>query len=209
MTSIIDPTPRSPEYEKNTNEQYASLGRFIEAFEAMVEKVRNNCIEILARGLQHEDLVTIALHHGALTAKPLFDIWRALNAESFIQKKTPIRDRDDYNAIIKQVAAEYEGLTTLRNNMLHGTWFVGYVGSEDPDAAEFYIRKAIASKDGLGFLTLPKTAAELQKHSNRCGEAAGWISLIHLCVTLNNETFNIRNKLYRNGKPMVLNPDDE
>jgi hypothetical protein len=33
-------------YEKNKKEKYESLGRFVEAFEAMVDKVRETAIDL-------------------------------------------------------------------------------------------------------------------------------------------------------------------
>jgi hypothetical protein len=64
-TTPIDPS-KSDAYAKNTKEQYEALGRFIEAFEMMVERTRSNCVELLERGKSHKELVTIALHHAAL-----------------------------------------------------------------------------------------------------------------------------------------------
>jgi hypothetical protein len=37
--------------EKNTTEQYAALGRFVEAFEAMVNEVREICINRICEGI--------------------------------------------------------------------------------------------------------------------------------------------------------------
>jgi hypothetical protein len=74
--------PRDDEaYQKNTKEQYEMLGRFVEAFELMVNEVREICIFLAARDVRNAALVETILHHQALSAKPLIDILRALVAE--------------------------------------------------------------------------------------------------------------------------------
>ncbi|HWN48568.1 MAG TPA: hypothetical protein VNO18_01820 [Xanthobacteraceae bacterium] len=65
-------------YEKNTKEQYEALGRFVEAFEAMVNEVRESTIALIERDRKHGRLIEIALHHHVLTAKPLYEIFRAV-----------------------------------------------------------------------------------------------------------------------------------
>jgi outer membrane protein assembly factor BamD (BamD/ComL family) len=57
----IDPR----DYEKNTSAQYEALGRFVEAFEAMVNEARENAIQLIERDPHHGRLVAIALHHSS------------------------------------------------------------------------------------------------------------------------------------------------
>jgi hypothetical protein len=45
MPPLPVPIIDAEELLKNTNEQYAALGRFVEAFELMVNEVREICIE--------------------------------------------------------------------------------------------------------------------------------------------------------------------
>jgi hypothetical protein len=68
-------------YKKNTKEQYEALGRFVEAFEAMVNEVRESTIALIERDRKHGRLIEIALHHHVLTAKPLYEIFRAVVME--------------------------------------------------------------------------------------------------------------------------------
>jgi hypothetical protein len=87
-------------YEKNTKEQYEALGRFVEAFEAMVDEVRESTIALMARDPKHGRLIKIALHHEAFSAKPLFNVFRAVIVEII----------DDAIAIQK---AKKDGMTDL------------------------------------------------------------------------------------------------
>ena len=51
-----------PDYTKNTKEQYEALGRFVEAFEAMVSEVREICIELLSKDGRHRNLIEVPFH---------------------------------------------------------------------------------------------------------------------------------------------------
>ena len=74
-------TEKPKTYEKNTKEQHEALGRFVEAFEAMVNEVRESTIALIERDGKHCRLIEIVLHHQVLTAKPLYEIFRAVVVE--------------------------------------------------------------------------------------------------------------------------------
>jgi hypothetical protein len=73
ITHGVHPVPRLPmpptnpeELIKNTTEQYAALGRFVEAFELMVHEVREICIERICAGIggsERERLIEIPFHN--------------------------------------------------------------------------------------------------------------------------------------------------
>jgi hypothetical protein len=197
-------------YTKNTKEQYEALGRFVEAFEAMVNQVREISIELLSKDRRQRDLVEIPFHHQAMTAKPLFEILRALiieivnesikRQEREEQKVTDldpapvvdyeghplvfnVKNRETFSGVLANIASEYETLTNMRNNLLHATWFVGYVSSDDQLASEFYARKYTVGKKGISRLELPKKAPELLKLTDRCDLTRIWIWRVHGCLT--------------------------
>jgi len=190
--------PTSAEaFQENTKEQYEALGRFVEAFEMMVSEVRETCLEILKRDNKHYELLEIAFHHGALTARPLFDVMQALVAEIVgdtirnppfdVGGKGPVPDftapdRNTFWGVMKFVAEEYGELTTTRNNLLHATWFTGYSDVDDPFGSEFYARKYSAGKDRLSSLDLPKDAITFVRLSNRCDALRHWIIWLRSCV---------------------------
>jgi hypothetical protein len=168
-------------YEKNVKEQYEVLGRFIEAFELMVSEVRNICIMLLAHDGNNGDLLAIAFHHQALTAKPLFDIMRAIIAD--LVTKTSHRaypHRDFYRTLLRHVQKQYDYLVNMRNDLLHGTWYIGIGRSGlDPDHVEFHLEKYTTTKDGLKrMLELPRTANELKELTKLCDETLAWIENI-------------------------------
>jgi hypothetical protein len=140
---------------------YEALGRFVEAFEGMVHETRSISIRLLSdeKDTFHRDLIEIAVHHQSLTAKPIFEIFRAtiieiVNASIKAQEiggsypmpradsfGNPINfspsDREMFLGVMKTIADEYLALVNMRNNLLHGAWFVGYAASSNTLADEF------------------------------------------------------------------------
>jgi len=179
-------------YQTNVRAQYEALGQFVESFEKMVDDVREICIQRIGSG-GDERLAEIAFHHQAMTAKPLFDIMRAILAHAVNHHA----DRALFRSVLGRIEREYSHLYNKRNELLHGTWFIGYSSQKDPDAAEFYVKKLKTSADGLvGVKDLPKNAHELTDLANACSEVRIWLGEIDRCIQDNlklTDVFNQRN----------------
>jgi uncharacterized protein YutE (UPF0331/DUF86 family) len=177
-------------YAANTKAQYEALGRFVEAFESMVNETRETSVDILTRdAIKDRHLLEVAFHHSALTAQPLFEIMRALIAD-FIKDpefQISIKDRDNFAGVLAEIAQEHSALTSERNKLLHGTWFVGYVSPDDPNAENFYINKYKPTKTGLAKQAVPKRAEELLKLRDRCEAVRNWLALLNSCLPLDPE----------------------
>ncbi len=187
---------RPEEYRKNTQEQYAAVGRFVEAFEAMVHETRSGAHSLMLHGyivkfslaLQITNLVGIPLYHQSLTAKPLFEIFRAVLMEksSYPEYKAALKITDAqiniFRGALSAISREYEYLANKRNELLHGTWSIGYVSAEDPHAAKFQVDKYKTTGSGMSKLELPTIATELDALSKRCGETRIWLATVHGCV---------------------------
>jgi hypothetical protein len=187
MPRLPMPATNDDAYAKNTKEQYEALGPFIEAFELMVNEVREICIERVCSGVgssERESLVEISFHHQAMTAKPLFDIMRAIIAEIVnIETSSYYAERTMYRDMLSHIEREYSALYWKRNDLLHGTWFVGFVGWDDPNASTFDVRKYKTTADGLKRATgLPKNAAELLQLRDRCDETRTWLGHVDFCL---------------------------
>jgi hypothetical protein len=186
MPRLPMPPTNENELKKNTTEQYAALGRFVEAFELMVNEVREICIERICHSIgssEREQLIEIAFHNQAMTAKPLFDTMRAIIAEIVNVPASPhYANRNTFKKVLSWVETEYNHLYNKRNELLHGTWLVGYVSQDDPDAKEFVVRKYKTSADGLARAQLPKNATELLNLVTRCDDARMWLAHIDFCL---------------------------
>jgi len=183
------PVPKTNEetLSKNTKEQYEALGCFVEAFEMMVNEVREICIERICAGIgssEREQLIEISFHHTVMTAKPLYDIMRAIIAELLNSPKNPHHaNRANFKKLLGYIEDEYSHLYNKRNELLHGTWLIGYVSDDDPNAKDFTIRKYKTSADGLvPAKELPKNASELLDLRDRCQTVLMWVSHVDLCL---------------------------
>ena len=147
--------------------------------------------------MHHRQFIEIAFHHNCMTAKPLFEIFRAIVVQmvsASIEAQElrqfgrhdwllPIpdftdSDRETFHGLLKTVAKEYGELTELRNGLLHGSWFVGYESSID-----FDLHKYTVTKDGLARLDLPESTAQVLELCNRCSHVIPWLHKIEACLT--------------------------
>jgi hypothetical protein len=190
--------PTDPmERARNIREQYEALGRFVEAFELMVDEVRGLCIDRIWEsvtadtGLEHEPdrpfrkgLIEIAFHQQNMTAKPLWDTMRAIVADVLSQKNNPHHaDRENFKSLLSYMEREYSALYNKRNELLHGTWLIGYISADDPHSEKFRIRKFKTTADGLAEATeLPQDVTALTNLTKRCDYMRTWIAEIDFCM---------------------------
>jgi hypothetical protein len=191
MPTIPLPQLNFEAYNRNTKEQYAALGQFVVAFESMVNETRSAIVDFVEGDSPNTRLIDIALHHSALSAKPLFEIFRTVMVEylKFSGVTSHDSERDVFLGVLTVIAAEYFTLVNLRNTLLHGTWFVGYSTLEDPNAENFILQKFKPTKTGLEQEDVPKHAFELLALKDRCDDTKTWISSIHFCVPRAHKPF--------------------
>jgi hypothetical protein len=191
-------------YAKNRKEQYEALGRFVEAFELMVNETRDLCIDNIRRAvltittvkygdkewdafltefLKRQRLLEISFHHQGMTAKPLMDILRAIVAEIINdQASLYYAERTVFKKVLAHIDEEYSALYWKRNELLHGTWFMGYPDPNDPNASRFDVRKYKTTAEGLKRAELPKNAAELRNLASRCDDTRTWLGHVDFCL---------------------------
>jgi len=192
-------------YTKNTKEQYEALGRFIEAFEMMIEEIRGISVDCIRRTVCQEKIekpddkswdewneeilrevliLEIPFHHQGATAKPLFDTMRAIIAEIVNVKSSPYyEERGTYKALLGHIEAEFNSLSWKRNDLLHGTWRIGYVDFDDPTASTFDIRRYKLTAEGMKRApSLPKDAGALLDLRDRCNATRDWLAHLDGCL---------------------------
>jgi hypothetical protein len=164
-------------YNTNTKEQYEALGRFVVAFEAMVNETRDCSINLLRTDHISSVLVDVAFHHPVLTANPLFEIFRALISEflNLPGMALEAKEKQIFMGVLKTIATEYNTLTNIRNTLLHGTWHIGYNTYEDPNSDTFELRKYRPTGGGLEKETVPTRADQLLTLKDRCEDTRTWI----------------------------------
>lgn len=154
----------------HSKEQFAALGRFVQSFEQMVEAVRFGCHTMHMRPGPQTDMLRVVWHHRAMTAAPLFDIYRAMLA-IFVSSENSVLTAEEQKFVIdvmKEEASEYSDLTKIRNELVHGTWFIGYGSADQEDYSEFLVTKTKVGASGTTQSEMPKTVGELSAFEKRC-----------------------------------------
>jgi hypothetical protein len=180
----------SETYHKNTKEQYEALGRFVKAFEAMVHQTRMSSIGIIAHDLNDfkKGLVATSFFHPGIGAKPIYDIFIALisgacKSELFrMANQIDTEDLPRLSSILSEINGEYERLCNKRNNLLHGTWYIGHENPADWESSMFHVSRFAVGASGVVPVQLPKTATELLKLAARCEETRDWIATVYVSV---------------------------
>lgn len=113
-----------------------------------------------------------------MTAQPLFDVMRAMYAEfvSHPENKVEANEAAALRGVLKQISAEYEAVVEARNNLVHGTWYIGWA-LLDADK-EFSVVKRKATTKGLARAKTPSTIAELNALTERCKELRFSVALL-------------------------------
>lgn len=156
--------------QRQTREQFEALGRFVQSFEQMVDAVRRGIILVSGISGFQCDLLQIVLHHQVMTAKPLFDVFRAITSVVMNDPKRRIPEVE-FNVmqdLLKQVANRYQDACSRRNDLLHGTWYIGWHCADQEDFSELIIDKRKVSAKGLSQAELPASTEALNADRKRC-----------------------------------------
>lgn len=189
------PEPRNAKYERQTKEQFETLGRFVQAFELMVDAARNGCLTLAADNARHARILRVVFHYHTMTAQPLFDMWRGIVAEFARPEEdaAPSReaeeDRGVATKVLAQMADEYGRLARHRNDFLHGTWFIGWAGPADQDFSRLNVFRARITKGGFAAAEMPKDVQGMSAYINRFESMALMLQRATF-VVLTRQTFS-------------------
>lgn len=171
-------------YEASTKAQFEALGRFVQAFEHMVSAMRSS----MEGRLQQESrsmvfFTRLIFHHNALTAQPLWDLYRAVVYTDVSELRPNIPpDQEEFHRILATMAKEVGELIKARNIIIHGTPMIGWISSEQEDFTELAINKFRVSATGFGHFDAPKSEADVLSLVDRCQRAERAIRDIHLAT---------------------------
>lgn len=203
---------RQARYIAQTTEQFAALGRFVQAFEQMVWSARQAALHLFrAKDVEQQRLLHIMLGHAGMTAKPVFDVHRAFYGEFLNnpENNIPGDERQVISAVLSYIDGEVNSLTQMRNALLHGTWFIGWASEEEEDFSEFTVHKWKTSANGLESHGLPKTAYDLDALSARCTAISKLVNRVWTAFVVPGEggpAPRVRFNVHRVGKAWLPEP---
>jgi len=150
-------TQRREKYLRQTNEQFAALGRYVQEFELVCFTLRHLMTSLLLQnGLRDQFLPATFLNHQSITARVLLDT--ACSMILHLHKCD-----SGVTEIVNDLRRRFEKEIETRNDYLHGTWFIGWASDDQQDFAEMTGFKGTTSPaKGIGLKQLATSAAEMK-----------------------------------------------
>lgn len=183
-----------------TSEHFEALGRFVRAFEWMVNNIRAVSFGVIGGTEKQQSLLARAFHHPALSAMPQFEIMRGMVTALVVEQRPEIdqEERDATLALLGQLADEVQSLTAMRNKLLHGTWYINSSGSDDQAGQRLGVSKPQWDKTGRYVGSPMKEVDDLNALIERCDDVALMLNVLAACCTTPDTrvSFNFR----REGK---------
>lgn len=116
---------RQTKMKRQIDELYRAYGEFAVQFEHLIDGTRMAIADILQHeGLHNQQVANIIL--ADLTAAPLRNLFGSLVGET---KNLDKNDRRIFDNVLKRMQA----LTERRNEIIHGTWYIGWTSEVDDD----------------------------------------------------------------------------
>jgi hypothetical protein len=177
---------RREQFEKQTEEIYAAIGRFTFKFEHVCLALHTGIVTMLSlAGLKHRKIGIAVL--AGLTADPLRTIFSAVLAET-------CKDRvdDAEQKIITSVLHRVTKLIESRNDVIHRTWFVGWASESQEDFSEVSGVKHKNTSKGAEFRPRSYTKADFDQLSEKADELSKLVNRLWVTATMKitkNSTF--------------------
>jgi hypothetical protein len=173
---------RNEKYQRQTKEQFEELGRFVQQFEQMVDAARFSCVQLTSSSAQHQSLMNVTFHHRSMTAEPLIQIMRALYGEKIKTIKPETEEVDTISSILSQIGRDYSKLAGKRNELLHGTWYIGWANPADDDFSDLKVAKFKTPATGLALAETPKKVEDLREITAECKRVGDLIRALILTL---------------------------
>jgi len=163
--------------DEQTEDLYAAIGHFAVEFEHVCNYLRIIIMTILSKeGLGNEKVMQILLSD--LTAEPL----RSL-VSSLISETQQLSEAD--RKIVSKILTSVQDLTKNRNDVLHGTWFIGWGFSSDTECKTAPGIKFKKDKGGVATKTFNWTVEEFNALTGNASTLWGLLAILNGCIAGN------------------------
>ena len=164
-------------FDVQTEDLYAAIGRFAVEFEHVCNYLRIIIMTILSKeGLGNQQVMQILL--ADLTAEPL----RSLVA-SLIPETQNLSETD--RKIVSKILNPVQDLTKTRNDVLHGTWFIGWVSIGDTEFKNTPGVKYKKDKTGVATKTSNWTVDDFNKLTDNATKLSRLLARVNGCIAGN------------------------
>lgn len=205
-----DGLTREERFRAQTTEQYAALGRFVQAFEQMVDAYRSAIMFMMNGPHPGQQLTRALIYHPVMTAKPLFEVMRAQFGVHLDHMGSQLdgEERRVVEGALGYLAAECSDLFSLRNILVHGTWFIGWASADQQDFSEMEVVKFNIKPSGARLAKTPKSAKELDALTARCVAAQQLVQRMWTCF-ISPGGPRVRRNIRQEGKVWLAEPPQD
>lgn len=169
-------------YDEQTEDLYAAIGRFAVEFEHVCHRMRVIIMTILGKeGLANDKVMQILLSEQ--TAEPLRGV-----VVSLIYETQTLSDTD--RKIVHKILKEIQDLTKLRNDVIHGTWFIGWVSSDDTEFTDALGIKFKKDKDGVATKNFSWKKNDFDELTEKAKELTNLLARLSGCISGNYKIEN-------------------
>src|SRR6476620_3900097 len=126
MTEPPSEESREDKLKRQTTASFAALGKFVQEFELMVHAMRITCAMFFG---DKQPIGNLFIFHQLVPVKVLVDCTRAIFETSIERTLVGVWNDASINmarTILSQIQGDIEKMMKLRNNLLHGTWNIGW-----------------------------------------------------------------------------------
>ncbi len=182
--------------------QYAALGKFIQEFSQICHTLRISFSHLIqGEGLKDFQVGQIIINNKVITAAPLLEIMEAL--VGYLKKDDAIGLE-----IFSHTKVRFRSLIEKRNEITHGSWFIGQQNAEEKDSSEISAHILKTNKKGIKVKTILKSEQEILTLVEECKQVENLFFQFFLTIYLGNQLSEKFTKDSK-GKWWPLSPDSE
>ena len=166
---------RQETFQRQTQAQYAAIGRCAVSFEHVCHAMVSTVLSLLhSQGLRNQRVANALL--AGLTANPLRMIFHSVIAEVRGEKL-----QGDELRIVDNITKRIRDLAESRNDLIHRTWFVGWVAEDDNEFATVTGAKVRKNKEGVRFEAKEFSIDDFDRFSTEANELTQIINRLNGC----------------------------
>jgi hypothetical protein len=168
MLGKKNPENRNNKYQRQTGELYEGLGRFVEGFELLVDAMRTELLFTWNREglIQTQGLYRTAL--AELTAYPIKGVFVATMAELAELTITDSAEHQHVDKVLKYINLHYGEMVEVRNEIVHGTWRIGWASEKDLDFSVADGVKPTNTKSGVAHRDISRSKEDFYQLVDEC-----------------------------------------
>lgn len=149
-------------YDEQTTEQFAAIGHFVQEFGQICYWLQFDFIQLLSdNGLKDQAISNIVIGNRAITAEPLIQIMEGLVGHLLDEENENERIGKE---VFRHAANRFRNLVKIRNDIVHGTWFIGWGNDAKTDFSKISGVKLNPNRNGFEIKNLPHSIEEIRKH---------------------------------------------